>query len=76
MSFPTMPGGCPSDTGRRGLEVLPDGRIVRYWAGGETLLCPPRGIVDRVVMGLISIGHALHYRGPARPDTVRRYAKV
>ena len=64
---------CPIDTGRRGLEYLPDGRIVRYWAGGETVLCRSRLFGDRLAMGLIRLGHLFDYTGPARPDTLRRF---
>ncbi len=64
---------CPVDTGRRGLEYLPDGRVVRYWAGGETILCRSRNLGDRIAMGFIWLGHLFDYKGPAKADTLRRF---
>lgn len=65
--------GCSIDTGRRGLEYLPDGRVVRHWAGGETVLCPSRHLADRLAMGVLWLGHIFDYKGPALPDTLCRY---
>lgn len=68
--------GCPVDTGRRGLEYLPDGRVIRYWAGGETCLCASDDIPNKLAMAFLEFVHVFHYTGPARPDTLRRYGFV